>query len=198
MSGLPADRHSENAFLIARARAGDTDAFRKLYDSYAPRIYRFMRRMVGDQEDSADLVQELFVRAFRHLGSMRDARAFEAWLMRSAANLSKDHLRRRRLPTVPLEGDDDAPMPEIVSQERGPEDRAISSELSGVVEQALLKLAPERRAVVILHHVDEMSVEEISRLLGIPLGTVKSRLHRGRAELRNLLAGYVEGVGYRV
>jgi len=188
--------HREDAQLVARTRAGEQEAFRQLFEAYHPLVYRLAYRMLGDAESATDLTQEVFVRAYERLHSLRDGQAFHAWLTRLAANMAHDALRRRKPPAFSL----DAPPPgmeegsEWALAHAGPgaEERLLSHEMSQRLQQALLTLSTEHRAVVILHHLEGMPVEEIGTTLEIPTGTVKSRLARARAELRRKLEGYLE------
>ena len=182
--------------LVDRATAGDRAAFHQLYTAYAPLVYRIAYRMLGHADDAADLTQDIFVRAFQRLGSLRDGQAFQAWLTRLAMNMAHDALRRRRPPFFSL---DAAPpgLPEeaewqLADPHPGSADVILSAELTARVQQALLALSPDHRAVVVLHHLEAMPVEEIADVLHIPIGTVKSRLSRARAELRRRLEEYVE------
>ena len=159
-------------------------------------VYRVLFRMVGDEEDASDLTQDVFVRAFERLRTIRDGQAFQAWVTRMAINLAHDHTRRKRVLPLSL----NAPPPgaeegmEWQLSDGAPSHDAhlLAGERSVQVQQALSALSCEHRAVVILHHLEGMEVEEISRTLGIPTGTVKSRLSRARAELKRRLEGYFE------
>ncbi len=159
-------------------------------------VYRVIFRMVGNAEDAADLTQDIFVRAFERLHTLRDGQAFQAWVTRMAVNLAHDRTRRTRIIPLSL----DAPLPGseegmgwlLSDGAAGHDARLLADELSVQLQQALLALSREHRAVVILHHLEDMEVEEIGRTLGIPTGTVKSRLARARAELRRRLEGYFE------
>jgi len=191
------DFHRDDARLVARAQAGDQAAFRQLFETYGSVVYRLAARMVGEEE-AADLTQDIFVRAYQRLDSLRDGQAFHAWITRLAMNIAHDALRRRKPPSFSL----DAPPPgaeegtewQLAASSSGAEERMLTGELHAQVQQALGALSPDHRAVVILHHLEEMPVECIAETLGVPIGTVKSRLARARAELKRLLADYV-GVG---
>jgi len=194
--GVPGnDFHRDDARLVSRAQAGDQAAFRQLFETYGPLVYRIAARMVGE-EDAADLTQDILVRAYQRLGSLRDGQAFHAWISRLAMNMAHDSLRRRKPQTFSL----DAPPPgteegidwQLASETPTAEHQMLTGELSAQVRGALDALSPDHRAVVVLHHLEEMPVERIAEILDVPVGTVKSRLARARAELKRLLADYLE------
>ncbi len=188
--------YADDKRLISRSLAGDRSAFRQLFELYAPLVYRVVYRMVGHEDDAADLTQEVFVRAFERLHTIRDGQAFQAWLTRMAVNQAHDHARRKRLPTLSLQaappGAEEGTEWQLSDDAPSQDARLLSGELAAHVQQALLALSREHRAVVILHHLEGLDVEQIGRTLGIPAGTVKSRLSRARAELRRRLEGYLE------
>lgn len=189
--------HSHDAVLVASSVAGDHGAFRQLFETYAPGVYRIACRMLGEQEEAADLTQDVFVRAYQRLASLRDGQAFHAWITRLAVNMAHDRARRAKPRPLsldaPLPGSDGSFVWEIADDAAGSEARVLSGELSARVQAALMALSAEHRIVVVLHHLEGLPVDEIGALLGVPSGTVKSRLSRARAELRQRLAGYVEG-----
>ena len=196
MDASRSDQHAEDARLVARATAGDQGAFRQLFEAYSPLIFRIVQRMVDDREDAAEVTQDVFVRAFQRLGSLRDGQAFYAWITRLAVNMAHDHLRRRRPPALSLNapppGMDESAEWQLPSDDPDSEERLLAGELSEHVQRALLALSPDHRIVVVLHHLEAMPVEKIAEILRVPEGTVKSRLSRARVELRRLLADYVE------
>jgi len=195
MGATHLDFHQDDARLVARAQAGDQSAFRQLFETYGQTVYRITTRMVGEDE-AADLTQEVFVRAYQRLASLRDGQAFHAWITRLAMNIARDALRRRKPRTFSL----DAPPPgteegtewSLASESPTTEDQMLSIERSRHIHSALESLSPDHRAVVVLHHLEEMPVEQIAEILGVPVGTVKSRLARARAELKQLLSDYLE------
>ena len=188
--------HRADAALVARAQAGEQAAFRQLFEGYSPLVYRIAYRLLGDAEDAADLTQDIFVRAYQRLASLRDGQAFHAWITRMAINGCHDRLRRRRPPSLSL----DAPPPggdermewALPAEHAEVDAPLLSRELAAQVEAALQTLSLEHRTVVVLHHLESLPVEQIAGLLGVPIGTVKSRLARARAELKRVLAGYWE------
>jgi RNA polymerase sigma-70 factor (ECF subfamily) len=184
--------------VVARARAGDAEAFRQIFDACHERIYNYIWQMVRDDDLTADLTQETFIRVYRSLPELRDARAFHAWLYRIAANIVRDERKRARLPTVSLdelvEGKEgEAAEREFADWSDNPERKLVQQELSQAVDCAVASLSPEHREVIVLHHLRGLEVRDVARVLQIAEGTVKSRLGRARAILRRKLAPLVEG-----
>ena len=197
-SGAPPS-HADNLRLVERACHGDHGAFRQLFEVYSPLVYRIVYRMVGSPDDAADLTQDVFVRAYERLRTLKDGQAFHAWITTLTVNMVHDRLRRRRPDMLSLNA---APPGCAAGSEWQIPDRAadhdaqlITAEQTAQLQQALLQLSPDHRAVVVLHHLEGMSVEDIGSTLQLPAGTVKSRLARARAELRRLLDDYFADVG---
>lgn len=165
------------ALLIAACQRGDRDAQRRLYDTYQAGIFRLVVRMVGAQ-DAADVAQQVFLQAFRHLDRFAGRAKFDTWLHRLALNECWQHFRReRRTKYVVLEREpmDHAPGPERNVNERD------------LLEQALARLEPELRAVFVLREMEGRRYNEIAQVLEINEGTVASRLSRARRLLRKYL-----------
>ncbi len=191
-----AARHAHDAPLVARAQSGDQGAFRQLFEAYLPLVHRIASRLADTPEEAADLTQDIFVRAWERLDSVRDGQAFQAWLTRLAVNLTCDAARRRRPRPLSLEAlaDDEGKAGwEACDPSQGCEQRLLEEELTARLQRALRALSPEHRAVILLHHLEGQPVEALAHHLGLPIGTIKSRLARARAELREQLRGYVEG-----
>ena len=150
---------------------------------HADRVYRLAYRLTGNQHDAEDLTQETFVRVFRSLASYRPG-TFEGWLHRITTNLFLDMVRRRSRIRMEALPDDSDRLPGL-----GPEPEQVFSDthLDPLLQEALDELPPEFRAAVVLCDVEGLSYEEIGATLGVKLGTVRSRIHRGRAALRNSL-----------
>ena len=186
---MPAEQqelYHEDARLVARVQAGESAAFRQLFVAYSPLIYRIVFRMLGDREESTDLTQEIFVKAYQRLASLHDGQAFRAWLTRLAVNMVHDRARRFKPALLSLDVGDEMDW-QFPSDESDGETRILAREQTARVRAALLALSPDHRAVVVLHHLEGLPVDEIGALLRIPAGTVKSRLARARAELRRTL-----------
>lgn len=188
--------HTYDRQLVDRTRLGDHGAFRQLFEAYSPLIYRICYRMVGSPDDAADLTQDVFVRAFERLHMLKDGQAFHAWITRLAVNMAHDRARRRQLTifslNAPPPAADDSVEWQVADDAPHHDARILSAELSAHVQQALMSLSPDHRMVVVLHHLEGIDVEEIARIVGVPAGTVKSRLSRARAELKRKLEGYLE------
>ncbi|QDV90801.1 ECF RNA polymerase sigma factor SigW [Phycisphaerae bacterium RAS2] len=185
--------------MLVRCRSGDATAFGVLVRAYQDRILNVCWRLCGRREDAEDLAQEAFVRAFQQIHRFEGKSQFYTWVYRIAVNLA---LTARRRPTIArtasLDGgrdghrenrDRDGRGRSIASTDRAPIDAAAANESQELIAAALEKLEADHRAVVVLRDLDGLDYDEIAEILDIPRGTVKSRLHRGRAALRDLLAG---------
>jgi RNA polymerase sigma-70 factor (ECF subfamily) len=178
----------DDQVLIARARAGDLEAFETLVRVHQDRIYNLAYRITGNHEDAADAAQEAFVRAFQGLARFRQDAAFGTWLHRIATNAALDLVRRR--PAVsPIE------LPADLSAPGGPEQEASRREISRRVQAALGAVPVEFRAAVVLRDLQGFAYEDIARVLQVPIGTVRSRISRGRDALRAQLADLVASEG---
>lgn len=184
--------------LVQRAQAGDLAAFEALFSRYHGRIYNVVCGMVSNQEDAADLVQDAFVKAYRALGSLRDGQAFFAWLCRIAVNLCRNFRRgRAHPPPISLEEgvliDGEYSPLDVADSSYEPARLAEVSATADAVRRAIETLSPTYREVVVMHHLDGLPVDHIAEVVGVPVGTVKSRLSRGRDNLRRALRSLVEG-----
>lgn len=166
--------------LVARFQAGDENAFVMLMQRHERRVYNLAYRMLGGPEDARDATQDVFLSCFRHLPSFRGEAAFSTWLHRIAINACYDMARRRK-PVSSLEDD--------LVEQPGTVDHADQAAASADVQRALLQVQPEFRMVLILHELQDWPLEDISHALDVPVGTVKSRLHRGRVALGRALLG---------
>ena len=182
--GEPLVALSEERWIRA-AKGGDLEAFNSLVDAYQNVAYTVALRTLGHGEDAADATQEAFASAFRGIATFRGG-SFKAWLIRIVVNACYDLLRRRRQ-TVSLD-EEPSEGPAIAVPDHA--DRAVAA---ADVQRALMMLPVEFRAVLIMHELQDLPLEEISATLEIPVGTVKSRLHRGRAALGRALAGEPRG-----
>lgn len=178
-----------------------TDAadFEELVDSQYRRVYSLIYRMVRNETDAADLTQETFVRVYRALPRLREAGARSAWVRRIATNLCLDYLRRRNSspPVASLDArpseDSDTMLSWDIADPTSEPDRIISAkERSTVLHKAIDSLPPDYRLVILMHHVEELRVEDIADTLGVPSGTIKSRLSRARRELHRKLSPYFD------
>jgi len=176
--------------LIAETLTGRSASFGELVLRYQDRLFGTLVSMLSSQEDARDVAQEAFIQAFQKLSSFRGQSAFYSWLFRIALNCSVDHHRRQRRPTVSIDavreltGDE----PADVHSEAHPSAAMERAENQQLIQSALQELTPEYRTVLVLKELEEMKYEEIAELVGCPVGTVRSRIHRGRSELRTILA----------
>ena len=180
--------------LIDRCRRGDAEAFGKFVDLYQARVTGFVRRMVGNADDAADVTQETFLRAFQSFGRFDGRSSVRTWLFRIAHNLCIDRARkldRRVVESALIEGDEEGAMD--IPDERWQPDRVIlDDELRGAVERGIEAMSEKLRAVLLLHDREELSYDEIAATLGIPVGTVKSRLFLARGHLQAAVKTYLE------
>src|SRR5919197_4712822 len=151
---------------------------------HADRVYRLAYRLSGNRADAEDLTQETFVRVFRSLAQYEPG-TFEGWLHRITTNLFLDMVRRRQRIRFDALGDDAAE--KLPSREPAPQQQFDDAHFDADVQQALDTLAPEFRAAVVLCDIEGLSYEDIAATLGVKLGTVRSRIHRGRSQLRKAL-----------
>jgi RNA polymerase sigma-70 factor (ECF subfamily) len=173
--------------------AGQPDRFAEIVQRHQRPIINFLYRMVGDYELALDLSQDVFVRVYASLDRFDARYRFTTWLYRIASNCAIDHLRRRRPPLTSLDApqllaDGEVPM-QAAGHEPDPARRYEARETLGRLERSIERLPPEYRELILLRHSAHMSYEEMSRVTGRPLGTVKNRLFRAREALRALMDG---------
>jgi RNA polymerase sigma-70 factor (ECF subfamily) len=182
--------------VVLRARSGQEAAYRELIRRYERPVFALLFRMVRDRELAEDLAQETFVKALNAIDSYRPEFKFSSWIFKIANNAAIDHLRRRELDTLSLDGSPHAETPEamqatalqIGARQESPLDTVEAKELGGAIEAAIGSLRPEYRSCILLRHVEGRAYEEIAEILNLPLGTVKTYIHRARNELRQSLA----------
>ena len=189
--GEPEARASD-VDLIHRVQSGETEAFDELMKRYAASVYKVTYSLTRNHADADDLSQETFIRAYRAIGRFDERYRFYTWVRRIAVNLCFNHIKRaKKFRLVPLPmGDGEAESVDIAD----PQPVAADSGLRRDLDQALAKLPPDQRAVFVLRVNEEMSYTEISQALGIPVGTVMSRLNRARGKLRELLREYMPAI----
>ena len=179
----------QDAQLVQHCLQGDASAWEELVRRHTRRIFNICYRFTGNGTEAEDLSQDVFLRVYRTLGSYRSAHGgFATWLTSVTRNLLIDHYRRSKRDRL-TDSLDDA-MPVVENKEsagRRPDEQLLLGELSSQVQAALTKLSPDLREAVILRDLEDMDYKEIAQVLGIPEGTVKSRISRGRAELARLL-----------
>ncbi len=178
--------------LVERARDGDLGAFNQLVEAYQDLCHSLVARLVPDPDQAADAVQEAFFSAYRNLRSYRGP-SFRGWLTRIAVNAALDLQRtRRRRPASPFPELEDETWQPPAREEDDPEARVAAAERSRALARALASIATDQRAAIVLFDVEGYDYAEIAEMTGVSLGTVKSRIHRGRLALRALLADQME------
>jgi RNA polymerase sigma-70 factor, ECF subfamily len=193
---LPLDlANLPDADVVALAKEGRDAAFRELVRRYERPVFSLVYRVVRDRDTAEDLAQDTFVKVLNHIDRYRPEFKFSSWLFKIANNVAIDHLRRRTLDTVSLEGSRyatttdqvEATSVRVAASQESPLEELESRELGSAIERAIAGLRPEYRACILLRHVEDRSYEEIAAMLDIPLGTVKTYIHRARHELREAL-----------
>ena len=184
-----------DADVVALAQQGRDSAFRELIRRYERPVFSLIYRMVRDRELAEDLAQDTFIKVLNHIDRYRPEFKLSSWLFKIANNVAIDHLRRRQIDTVSIDGSPHALTQDAVEATSfdvvGPQESALDElearELGGAIEKAIAGLRPEYRSCIMLRHVEGRSYEEIAATLDLPLGTVKTYIHRARHELRRAL-----------
>jgi RNA polymerase sigma-70 factor, ECF subfamily len=176
------------AHLIERAKQGDAEAFRVLYDKHKRRVYSLCLRMTANTAEAEDLAQEAFLQLYRKIGTFRGESAFSTWLHRLSVNVVLMHLRKKSLPVVSLEettqpAEDDSPRKDF-----GADDVALTGSIDRMqLQRAVDSLPPGYRMIFVLHDVEGYEHNEIAKIAGCSIGNSKSQLHKARMKLRDLL-----------
>lgn len=178
--------------LASEARAGSQRAYREIVERFERPVFNLVVRMVRDRGLAEDLAQDAFVKAFSRLDTFRPEQGkFSSWIFKIAHNTAIDHLRRRQLDTVPIDagGRDDADFHEILADPGTdtPLESTVHADLAEALGDAIERLRPEYREVVTLRHQEGLTYDEIAHVAELPLGTVKTYLHRARKELATIL-----------
>lgn len=182
--------------VVRHAVSGREAAYRELIRRYQRPVFSLVFRMVRDRELAEDLAQETFIKVLNAIDSYRPEYKFSSWIFKIANNAAIDHLRRRALDTLSLDGSPHAETAEAIeattlqigADDETPLDEVANRELGSQIEAAINELRPEYRSCILLRHVEGRPYEEIAEILELPLGTVKTYIHRARNELRILLA----------
>lgn len=185
-----------DAELVAEALRGAQEAFREIVVRFERPVYSLIARMIQDPATAEDLAQEVFIKAFRRLDTYDGERKFSSWLFKIAHNTTIDHLRRHAPETVPLEGGKDKDeehrggLAAVLSDDsvENPSAAAERKDMARSLERAIARLRPDYREVVVLFYIEGASYQEICEATGLPLGTVKTNLHRARKELAEGMA----------
>lgn len=190
-----AGQHDDEQALIAAAQGGDLAAFNMLVLEYQDAVFSVTYRIMGDQHSAADASQETFITAYRRLETYRGG-SFRSWLLRIASNTCYDILRyHKRRPAVQLDslvGEDYDDGPPLPAPNPSPEQMAQNSELHAAIQDCISALQPDQRIILVMSDVEGYSYQEIADSVGTRLGTVKSRLSRARANVRNCLQAVQE------
>ena len=187
---------NDDAQLIDEALAGHSDAFGQLVLKYQDRLFNTVVHVVGHAEDARDIVQEALVQALIKLDTFKRQSAFYTWLYRIAFNVAITHRRRKR-PAVSLDRAREIGAMEPLDDEDGPAEALDRKECCRQVREAIAQLGEEHRAVLVLREIDGCCYETIAGILDLPVGTVRSRLHRARLQLREELKEVLANEGIR-
>ena len=184
-----------DADVVALAQQGRELAYRELVRRYERPVYSLIFRMVRDPMTAEDLAQDTFIKVLNHIDRYNPEFKFSSWLFKIANNVAIDHLRKRQVATVSMHGsanavtasEQEASSIDVSVRQESALEEMESRELGSSIEQAIARLRPEYRACIMLRHVEDRSYEEIASTLDLPLGTVKTYIHRARHELRRAL-----------
>lgn len=180
-------QHQFDQECIAAVRGGDRAAFGRLVTRYQDRLFNTLTRLLGSADDAQDITQDALVQAYLKLDSFQGNSAFYTWLYRIAFNLAMSHARRRRPVSLP-ENDGSAPRHEPTDNQPLPHEQMVTQEQIDSVSAAIEALASEHREVVVLREIEGCDYDQIADILGIPIGTVRSRLFRARMQLKSILS----------
>jgi RNA polymerase sigma-70 factor (ECF subfamily) len=173
---------------VWRARAGDEAAFTELVQAYQTPIYNLCYRMLGEAGEAEEAAQETFLRAYSQLGSYDSGRSFKTWLFSIANHHCIDRLRKRRLTWLSIDDDNLPPHPALQEQEPGPEESLVRRQQTEMLQGLLGRLPPEDRSVIVMRYWYDLSYEEIAEATRTTVSAVKSRLHRARGSMGQMLA----------
>ncbi len=182
--------------VVSLARSGKEAAFRELIGRYQRPVFSLIYRLVRDRERAEDLAQETFIKVLNAIDRYDPSFKFSSWIFKIAHNTALDQLRKKTPETLSLDGSPHATNAEetsattlsAISTDENPEEYAANREMGEEIEKALAGVRPEYRTAIILWHVEGRPYEEIAEIMGVPLGTVKTYIHRARNELRQRLA----------
>ena len=176
---------------IKQVLKGDHNAFGEIVEVYKDRIYQLCYRMLGNAHEAEDISQEAFIRAYVNIDRYNINRKFSTWLYRIATNLCIDRIRKKKpdyFLDAEVKGTDGLNLySQIQSKELTPDEKVVKMELQELIQMEILKLPEKYRSAILLKYIEELSLKEISEVLDLPIGTVKTRIHRGREALRKQL-----------
>jgi len=183
--------------LIRRVQDGDVAAFDHLIRKYRERLFSIIYNMTSNREDAADLTQEAFIKAFSSINRFKGKSSFFTWIYRIGVNTALSHLKKNRMRRFfSFENLDEevhsSDILEVLSVKMNSEKSSLAKELQEKLNEALQKLSPKHRAVVVLYEIEELSHQEISEVVGCSVGTVRSRLHYAKQQLQVFLQDYIQ------
>jgi RNA polymerase sigma-70 factor (ECF subfamily) len=196
--GIEAQVHTEQDLLLEGLRSGSEEAYEMLIQRFQQPVYNLVYRLLNDPTETCDVVQEVFVKIFRNVGSFRGQSSLKTWIYRIAVNEAHNHRRwfsRHRRQEVGFENEEEGArnyQDTLSDPGRTPFDEVANHEAQALIEEALGRMNPVFSAAVVLRDIDDLSYEEIADVLQVSLGTVKSRILRGREALRKILTGRLE------
>jgi RNA polymerase sigma-70 factor, ECF subfamily len=199
-SPLAVEVHREDDALVAALREGAEQAYEILIERFQQPVYNLVYRLMDDPSESSDVVQEVFLKVFRNIGSFKGNSSLKTWVYRIAFNEAHNHRRwftRHKRQEIGLETHEDESLSYqdvLHDPGRSAFDIVSDREMHSLIEEALGELNPAFRAAVVLRDIEDLSYEEISEVLDVSLGTVKSRILRGREALKRVLAGRIKPV----
>ncbi len=178
--------------LAKLARSGDRDAFEQLVNLYKDKIFHLGYRMLNDKHEAEDIVQETFLRVYKNLDKFDEAHKFSTWIYRIATNLCIDRLRKRKagysLDAETRDGEGLEWHDKLATEHPGPESEVLLTETQEHIRRAINTLPDKYKSIVILRYLHDLSLQEISDIVEMPVTTIKTRIHRGREHLRRKLA----------
>jgi RNA polymerase sigma-70 factor, ECF subfamily len=192
------DVREDDQHLVERLQSGDEAAYEKLIARFQHPVFNLVSRLLNNPDDTCDVVQEVFLKVFRNVGSFRAESSLKTWVYRIAVNEAYNHRRwfvRHRRPEVGMDEESEVGTSyydRLPDPARSPFEVALGREEQTLIEDALTRLNPKFRTCVVLRDIEDLSYDEIAEVEGISLGTVKSRILRGREALRRTLAGRLE------
>ena len=184
-------RHNDD-LLIELTLGGDRDAFGQLVRKYQDRLFNGMVQILRNEAEAEDTVQEAFILALTRLNTFRGKSGFFTWLYRIAYNVAVTRIRRRK-PAVSIENPSEDFQLQLPDDQLMPDAGLLQRERASQLMQALDRLSEEHRSILVLREMEEMDYAEIAQVLDLPIGTVRSRLHRARLQLKELLESMLEG-----
>ena len=194
-TGSPADAQAHTIELVQKAKAGDLDAFQKLYERFVTRVLSFVYRMVRSKSEAEDIVQDTFVAAFQKISELKEDTKFQSWLFTIARNNVYQTYRVRGVPLVSLDSaanEGETPEAErLATKAKTPEESILSSELEQIIQDTLSELSDKQREVFVLSALKHFSYEQIAEIVGRTVGAVKMDIHRARLVVRDRIKKYL-------